>query len=203
MKKIFSILLSLSLLVVGSSAVVVQAVEANSSFDKMPISIISNDSLATISASEYVNSTNISDKITLVEKSNYTNDLLNKLKADFESSKIIVFYDDDNPLDPLYALNTLGYGNGMDVSYEDDDAKENATHIIASAAYIDENNNIHTMAYFDLSNADSSIKTKVTNIAETYLDYADRVEERYSTHVVEPSIQTMASNPYDDYSLVK
>ena len=110
MKKILSILLSISLIVVGSSVVAAQAEEANSPFDKMPISVISNDSLATISASEYINSTNVSDKITLVEKSNYTDDLLNNLKADFENSKIIVFYNNNNDLlDPLYALNTLGY----------------------------------------------------------------------------------------------
>ena len=203
MKKILSILLSISLIVVGSSVVAAQAEEANSPFDKMPISVISNDSLATISASEYINSTNVSDKITLVEKSNYTDDLLNKLKADFENSKIIVFYNNNNDLlDPLYALNTLGYGNGMAVSYEDDDARENANHIIASAAYIDENNNIHSMAYFDLSNTDSSIRTKVLNIAETYLDYDDRVGERYSTNIVAPLEQTRASNPYDDYTNV-
>lgn len=60
--------------------------------DGMPISVISNDSLATISANDYINQINTTDKITMVEKSNYNNDMLKKLKSDFENSKIVIFY---------------------------------------------------------------------------------------------------------------
>lgn len=172
--------------------------------DGMPISVISNDSLATISANDYINQINTTDKITMVEKSNYNNDMLKKLKSDFENSKIVIFYGNkEDNLDPLYALNILDSNNGINMSFEDDTAKENAKNVIASAAYIDENNNIHTMAYFDLSDSGDTIsQDDVINIAETYLNYSDRIEEKYSSNIEPAAVQTLASTPYDDYTSI-
>ncbi|MEE1198617.1 MAG: hypothetical protein U0K54_05680 [Acutalibacteraceae bacterium] len=201
MKKIFSIVLSLSIILACSGFA--SAATISNPLKNLPVSVISNDASATVSVKDYI-SNNSDNKITMVEKSSFDDEILEKLKSDFENSKVIVFYGDkEDNLDPLFALNTLGLGQDMNVSYEDDIAKENAKNIIASAAYIDENNNIHTMAYFDLSDEGAkTVQSDIVNIAETYLDYSERVSNRFSTHNIETNAQSRASTPYDDYSNV-